>query len=312
MNCLQYVEIKGKHSFPFFEDYLSTKTPCKVYSDGGAYIGIPVGSKVTRHQVCNLKSDIELMVNDLYKEAVSNNISPKDIPTYIRERVLLAHPDAVGLDDFISRRVYLSRLNLFARKKRFRRKAFLNKWNYFLTFTYDCDRHSEKTFKEKLRKCLSNLHSRRGWLYMGVWERAPETGRLHFHAVAYVPDGQMVGNIYERRDYSTKKRAYQITHPNTFFEARFGRCDFAELSDAELKHGNTMSYLLKYLEKSNERIVYSRGIPSEFYKLVDDSDVACEFFDFVRKLVLFDDAIRDYDLVVSDNFLSQPLPHLLN
>ena len=310
MNCLRSVEIKGRRSFPFFEDFISNKTPCKIYSDGGSYIGIPVSSIPSRRRSFILKTDLEFLVDDLYKEAVSNEISVKDIPGYIRDRVLILHPDAEGLEDLICRRLNRERLNLFARKKRFRRKAFLNKWNYFLTFTYDGDRHSESAFKEKLRKCLSNLHSRRGWLYMGVWERAPKTGRLHFHAIAYVPPGQMVGSIYERRDYSSKKHAYQITHGNTFFEARFGRCDFSELSDAELRHGNTMSYLLKYLGKTNDRIVYSRGIPSEVFGYVEDDDIAAEYFYFVRKLVLFDDVILDEDLLISENFTSIPLFHI--
>ena len=37
---------------------------------------------------------------------------------------------------------------------------------------------------------------------MGVFENAPETERLHFHALMYIPDGEMIGNIYEKKDYN--------------------------------------------------------------------------------------------------------------
>lgn len=98
---------------------------------------------------------------------------------------------------------------------------------------------------------------------MGVFERAPETGRLHFHALLYVPDGEMIGTITEKQDYSTKQHKMQTTHENDFFAERFGRNDFAELSAGELQHGNTIGYILKYIGKTGEKITYSRGIRGE-------------------------------------------------
>ena len=148
---------------------------------------------------------------------------------------------------------------------------------------------------------------------MGVFERAPETGRLHFHAIIYVPEGQMIGELYERKDYSTRQHKMQTTHSNTFFEQNFGRNDFEELSEVELRRGSTMNYLLKYLEKTEERIIYSRGIPTEFFKNIHDDDVICEMVDFVTKYVLFNDVI-DYDTDVKGLkraptvFYVEPLP----
>ena len=123
----------------------------------------------------------------------------------------------------------------------------------------------------------------------------------------------MVGEIYERRDYSTKQHKMQVTHSNTFFENKLGRNDFEVLSDAELRRGTTMQYLLKYLEKTEERIIYSRGIPTEFTKIINDNDVICELVDFVMKFVLFNDVI-DYsedvkrDKKRSRTVFSSPLP----
>ena len=63
----------------------------------------------------------------------------------------------------------------------------MNRWNYFVTFTYDPKKHTAESFNKKLRKCLSNLHTRRGWKYMGVFEEGFENGTLHFQALLYVP-----------------------------------------------------------------------------------------------------------------------------
>ena len=60
----------------------------------------------------------------------------------------------------------------------------------------------------------------------------------------------------------------------------------------ELKHGNTIEYILKYIEKSGERIVYSRGIPTEICMKIADEEIAVEMQDFMTKFVLFDDAIN--------------------
>ena len=184
--------------------------------------------------------------------------------------------------------------NVFARKKRFRRKGNLNRWTYFVTITYDDNKQSEETFRKKLRKCLSNLHTRRGWRYMGVFEEAPETGRLHFHGLIYVPDGQMIGQIAEKQDYSKRLGKIQTTHENDFFFNAFGKNDFEELDMNELKHGQTLNYILKYIEKTGERIVYSRGIPTQVCKELPQTEIVCKMQEFMTKFVLFDDTI-DYE-----------------
>ena len=56
---------------------------------------------------------------------------------------------------------------------------------YLATFTYDSKKHTEESFKKGLRSCLSTFAKRRGWKYMGVWERSPQKQRLHFHGIFY-------------------------------------------------------------------------------------------------------------------------------
>lgn len=313
MNVFAYERITPNSSFPWFEDYAQHNTFCKVYNDGGSYVAIPQLKPSVRKPRRAVRNAEDELFEQFYLEGIEGHLSGEALAEYIVSKIREMRPDFWGVRDFVDEKLLGKRKNLSARKKRFRRKAYLNEWNYFVTFTYDDELQSEESFKKRLRKSLSNMHTRRGWLYMGVFEHAPDTGRLHFHAIMYVPEGAMVGEIYERKDYSTKYHKMQITHPNTFFEERFGRCDFEKLSAAQLRQGATLNYLLKYLEKTEERIVYSRGIPTEFFKEINDSDVICEMVDFVTKYVLFNEVI-DYEIDVKRTkkpqtvFFVPPLP----
>ena len=68
---------------------------------------------------------------------------------------------------------------------------------------------------------------KKGWLYMGVWERGKDTDRLHFHGLFYIPE--MIGTIYEKKDYNTNKKKIVKSNVNTYFESKFGRNDFQEI-----------------------------------------------------------------------------------
>lgn len=184
--------------------------------------------------VAGSRSAFDIAFDGLFYEAVKaglrNTKSNSALSDYIKDGVLMLFSDMPDLDKVIADKIKRKYHNIGVRKKRFRRKAYLNKWNYFVTFTYDDKKHDEETFRRKLRKCLSNLHTRRDWKYMGVFERAPETGRLHFHGLLYVPDGEMRGEINELKDYSTAQHRMQTRHENTYFAKNFGRNDFEELS----------------------------------------------------------------------------------
>ena len=173
------------------------------------------------------------------------------------------------------------------------------RWNYFVTFTYDPKKHTAESFRKKLRKCLSNLHTRRGWKYMGVFEEGFENGTLHFHALFYVPENEMIGRLVKKREYSTKRGKRHTRYGNTLFDENFGMSDFQEINPVLLKRGGTLRYLVKYLTKSNEKAVYSRVLPAEIYKEIADSDIAGTYLDFVTKYVLFDDVI-DWERDVKD------------
>ncbi|MDR2047668.1 MAG: hypothetical protein LBP79_07280 [Clostridiales bacterium] len=164
-------------------------------------------------------------------------------------------------------------------------------WSYFATFTYGDDLiSSEEEFVYRLKKCLSNLKVRKGWVVMGVWERGEKRGRLHFHALIYVSSGGMIGELYERKDWSLRNGRMEVTHSNTFFERVFGRCDFEKVDFGLISNSRALSYLLKYIGKSENHCFYSRGIPEAVYAEIYEDDIAVRRLKkFVAKFFLHQD-----------------------
>ncbi len=288
------IDISTGITIPFFEDKTDERL-YKIYNDGGHYIAVP---RLKRDKK-GVSAGRELTATDiafdsLYSHAVRNGLEKRALADYVQNEMTALFPYIMDMGGFVSEKIVRKYKNMCNRKKRFRRKAYLNRWNFWVTITYDDRKHNEESFRKKLRRCLSNLHTRRGWKYMGVFEHAPETHRLHFHAIMYIPDGEMIGSIAELKDYSTAQGQMQITHSNTFFADSFGRNDFEELNEKELRYGGTINYLLKYISKTGERIVYSRGIPTEICRKVKDKDIATSMLDYVTKYLLFDDVI-DYE-----------------
>ena len=249
-------------------------------------------SLLSERQISRI-SAIDIAFDSIYAYSMRSGFKGDELTENVKAGLSKVFPDREDLDMYVSDKIEKKQRNLYARKKRFRRKGALNRWNYFVTFTYNDKLHTAETFRKKLRKCLSNLHTRRGWKYMGVFEEAPETGRLHFHGLFYIPDGEMLGTITEEKDYSEKQGKVQITYSNDFFKKNFGKNDFEKLNAMELKRGQTLNYILKYIGKTGERIVYSRGIPTEICKKLSEREIATEMTtDYVKKFVLFDDTIE--------------------
>ena len=189
---------------------------------------------------------------------------------------------------FVNAHLDRKQRNLTSRRVRFSRKVNLHVFNYFCTFTYDGKLHTEETFRKRLSVCLNRFSSRKGWRYAGVWERSPKTDRLHFHGIFYIPKGTMPGLLYEKEDFNFNTRSRKVTVQNTYFNERFGRCDF-EVIDDKAKMGDAMRYIMKYIEKSGEKIVYSKGLPMYFISDILDDDVVCRIGMEEQKLLLFDD-----------------------
>ena len=69
---------------------------------------------------------------------------------------------------FVDSNLERKQRNLIARRIRLTRKVNLQDFNYFVTFTYNSEIHTEETFRSKLKNCLKLLSSRKGWKYVGV------------------------------------------------------------------------------------------------------------------------------------------------
>ena len=156
-----------------------------------------------------------------------------------------------------------------------------------ITLTYSDELHTEESFKKGVKICLRNLCYRSGWKYMGVWERSPEKKRLHFHGIFYIPDGTMPGMMLDISDYNFKSQRRRITHQNTYFNERFGRSDFEEIEGQSV--GGAVAYIMKYIEKSGEKLLYSRGLPQFFISDIMEEDVVCPYGEEEQKLLLYDD-----------------------
>ena len=283
----------------------------KVYFDGSHYIAIPYikqpwkTSKVKTIKenqvldeskqltamkneddckvVATARFDLKVLFEKLYKENLEKK--PRDRNTKIIESLEKYIENKERLNEFVKINLERKKRNLIERRKRFARKVYLQEWSYFCTFTYDDKKHTEKTFKTKLSNCLKHLSNRKNWKYAGVWERSPINNRLHFHTLVYIPNNDL--EFIEVKDYSTKNRQMQTTYQNKYFLERFGRNDFEEITPITISH--SISYLMKYLGKSEERIVYSKGLPTYFISDIMDEDIVCTIGIEDRKLLLFDD-----------------------
>ena len=79
----------------------------------------------------------------------------------------------------------------------------------------------------------------------------------------------------------------RTTYQNTYFNKRFGRSDFEHI-DNRGRLGEALQYLMKYIEKTGEKIVYSKGLPQYIIVDVNEDDVAMRMGIEDRKLLLFD------------------------
>ena len=264
----------------------------KVYNDGSHYIAIPHTTRPKRKKSKKIETNKEIELKEIADKVFNENKDKrrKEKIEILKNEVNEIIKNEKATKEFVKTYMDKKIRNLIERRKRLARKINLGQWNYFCTFTYDDKKHSEESFMKKLKNCLKKLSYRKGWVYIGVWERSPEKKRLHFHGLFYIPDNAMVGKLKEVNDYSFSSHTRQVTLQNTYFNERFGRSDFKPI-DRRVPQilSNATGYLMKYLEKSGERIVYSKNTPTYFISDIMDEDIACVMnSDKGEKLILFD------------------------
>lgn len=269
----------------------------KVYFDGGHYIAtphenFPSGKRKGRKSKPKPKKPTTETITPTPKEKFetaykeSQSLPKRERKKYIIEKLQGTFESKSELKDFVTSNIERVKINAIKRKIRLWRKIYTQgEWHYFVTFTYADDKHTEESFKKKLRNTLKHMVSRNGWKYIGVWERGGDTNRLHFHGIFYIP--KMIGEIVEVKDYSTKQHKVQTTYQNTHFLKHFGRNDFKKI-EIPMDLTQSVKYLLKYIEKSGEKLVYGGKLPTYFKSDIMDEDVVCPYGVDDKKLLLFD------------------------
>ena len=266
----------------------------KISFDGSHYIATPKENfpqghkrRRTSRPLSDEEAEKKTQFEAAYKE--SQQLPHKERKAHMRKAMEEAIPDKAQRKEYVERNNERKKTNAIRRKVRLSKKVNLQReWSYFCTFTFSDEKHTEESFRKSLRNTLKHLVNRKGWKHIGVWERGGETGRLHFHGIFYIPPDGMVGEIVETTDYNTKDHRMQTAHQNTYFLERYGRNDFQPLgSPEEVQH--SLGYLMKYIEKSGERLIYGGKLPTYFESDVADEDILAPYGIDDRKAILADD-----------------------
>ena len=257
----------------------------KVYFDGSHFIGIPPEKQPwkQRKKVSNVKSEIQAKIKEIYNtcEETTNQEKIEKTIQKINKDIKDIKISTTLVKDILEK----EKRNRIVRLTRLSRKIGLQQWTHFCTFTYDSSKFAEEEFRKKFLNCLRHLSHRKGWKYIGVFERSPELKRLHFHGIFVIKE--IIGELIESKDYSTKTHQMQITNQNTYFLERFGRNDFRTI---ENNNGvsDAIRYILKYIRKTGEKVIYSKHLQTYFVADVLKEDVVCTIGQENRKILLFD------------------------
>lgn len=272
----------------------------KIYHDGSHFVAIPQGAfpsgkgckrsvaRPTKQQTPTTESPPENhkeRFETAYKESLS--LPKKERKKHIKDALESDFADKTELKAFVDKNLERVKTNAIKRRVRLNRKLQLQRWDYFVTFTYSDELLDEETFRKKLTNTLKHLVARKGWKYVGVWERGSDTDRLHFHGIFQIPEGSMIGNLTEVKDYDTHKHRMQTTLQNTHFLKHFGRNDFSCICVPD-DLSKAVKYITKYMEKSSERLVYGGDLPTYFQSDILEDDVVCSIGIDDRKALLFD------------------------
>ena len=276
----------------------------KVYYDGSHYIAIPYEPKPKKRKIYkkvppsdlfelirNKEKEISLEQRETEAKKAYDELSNLKGQERVDAAVEKLKEKCIPLEEaraLVEKEKERRQRRISEKKKRFYRKAFLNEFNYFVTFTYDDKKRTEESFKKGLIVKLCKLKKKYGWKYAGVWEESPND-RVHFHGLLYVPEGTMIGSIEKRRDFTVKLQRMHEYYVNTYFEKEFGRNEFSELSQNPMAYEIAMKYILKYISKTDAKFIYSRNLPMYLISDINEDDELGRIGVDDRKIVLPDD-----------------------
>lgn len=241
--------------------------------------------KTKNTQIKVKEMTLKEVFNTLYQE--STNYKKKERKPKIIKAMRKFFKTDKECQDFVASNIERVERNLICRKVRLSRKVNLNPFNYFVTFTYDNKLHTEESFYKKLKAFFRNMCHRYNWEYIGVWERASTTKRLHFHGLFIIPDGTIPGSLSERKDYNTNLHKMQTITQSDKITEKFGRNDFRPLNP-EYTSNMALAYIMKYLEKTETELVSSRNLSQYIVSDILDDDILCQYGENENKFVLYD------------------------
>ena len=225
----------------------------KIYYDGSHYIAVPKENFPSRkgRKTARKSNPQTDSVKAKFETAYAESqaLPKRERRKYVTEKLQDDFPDKTQAEEYVKRQTERKRNNAYKRYTRLWHKVYLQK-------------------------------------YIGVWERSASE-RLHFHGIFYIPENAMVGELKQVSDYSTKQHRMQTTYQNTHFLRYFGRNDFKAIDKNDVVQ--SVRYLLKYIEKSGERLVCGGDLPTYFKSDVMDEDIVCHTGIDDRKALLFDD-----------------------
>ena len=127
----------------------------KVYFDGSHYIAIPPNEGKSPGKGGyrgNENDEMRTAFEKAYKGAKAKR--RKEKVTEIVAELKPKFENEEQAAEYVKAEMERIQRNLIVRRMRLTRKINLGTWNYFCTFTYDDQKHTEDSFKAKLRGLL--------------------------------------------------------------------------------------------------------------------------------------------------------------
>ena len=265
------------------------KQKVKVYKEGGTYIGV-LPSRRGRTYKRGVANPILKPFREAYIKAEKMKLKKQEIFEHVWTELFNSDMRYIMGEDEYKDLVKREANRRHQILKRYRRKLEWFTPNYFVTFTYDDTKQTEEEFEEKLIRAIANLSYRNGWRGMGAAERGKKNDRLHYHFMFYIPEGQMIGELFTDYHWNGRKREYFTN--NTYFHERFGDADFKRVTVSDRDRGAISNYLVKYIVKDGGHIYYTRHLPTEKEVEIDMSeDVVLTFIDYSSVKVILDLAL---------------------
>ena len=185
--------------------------------------------------------------------------------------------------DFVDKNMIRRKHNKNSRYLRAYRKCTMNRFNYFVTFTYDDKKMNVDKFKQRLKDYLSNKVKRDGWKYLGVWEGWDGSVRLHFHALIFIPDGTLPGENFVETKYNPVTKQVETHTRNTEFNEKFGLSTIEDVIPQLA--GAAYNYVLKYLDKGGKLMV-SKNCPGYITGYINKGELVVPMMSNENKYVL--------------------------